>query len=291
MTTFATFCRRAALPALPLLLAACAVSQQGNRAVMGFDQDELSAVRLQTFKLGAADAVLRRTVNRGYQIKLYDRMKLIDLGRIDNPRVVGAVRAPGYDLIAVEAPTPACPYAHRLYELKGMAVGMWDVNNTPGKCRYPVTLSTDGQSWLAHQNGGRNDSLVWFWNDGKMVSMLDPMQGDARNRQAGAPGATQSAAQGSAQPAPASGSARRPLARFESGDAAPATGAGASNDDAAPSTPAAPARGRVAAAPAQQVPSAPAGTARRIDAGRYTKLPANGVTEIVPTKVSLRDAD
>jgi len=286
MTTFVALCRRAALPALPLLLAACTASQQGNRTVIGFDQDELSAVRLQTFKLGAADAVLRRTVNRGYQIKLYDRMKLIDLGRIDNPRVVGAVRAPGYDLIAVEAPTPACPYAHRLYELKGLAVGMWEVNNTPGKCRYPVTLSTDGQSWLAHQNGGRNDSLVWFWNDGKMVSMLDPAQDDARKRQAAAPGA----GQGDTRAAPASGTARRPLARFESGDAAPAA-AGARNDDAAPATPAVPARGRVAAAPAQAAPSAPSAAPRRIDAGRYTKLPSNGVTEIAPTKVTLRDAD
>lgn len=288
MTTFTSLCRRAPALALPLLLAACAVSQQGNRTIVGFDQDELTAVRLQDFPLGTAKGVLRRTANNQYQIKLYDRMKLIDLGRIDNPRVVGAVRAPGYDLVIVHAPTRTCPYAHRLYELQGMKVGMYDINNTPGKCDQPVELATDGRSWMAHQTGGRRDSLVWFWDQGKLVSMIDPVQNDSRSRQAGS--AAPSAAPAPASAPAAAGTGRRPAARFESGDTASAATTAAANvagSETAPTTPASGAKPRVAAT----APYQPAPAAKRIDAGRYTKLPSNGVTEIAPTKVTLRDAE
>lgn len=272
------FSRRLAAPVLSLLLAGCAVSQQGNNTTFRFDQDELTAVKLQTFQLGSAQGVLRRTANQQYQIKLYDRMKLIDLGRLDNPRVVDTQRFAGYDLIAVHIPTRNCPYAHRLYEVKGQNVGMWDINNIPGKCGQPLSFASDGTAWLAQQEGGRSDATVWLWVDGKLASMLDPTKSDQRARQAGmAPAAPTQA------PVQAAGS-RRPAARFESGDAA------APADSAPPGSTPAGAKPRIAAAPATPAASSPP-PARKIDAGRYTRLPSNGVTEMAPAKVTLRDAN
>lgn len=276
--------RRLAAPVLSLLLAGCAVSQQGNNTTFRFDQDELTAVKLQTFQLGSAQGVLRRTANQQYQIKLYDRMKLIDLGRLDNPRVVDTQRFAGYDLIAVHTPTRQCPYAHRLYEVKAQNVGMWDINNIPGKCGQPLSFASDGTAWLAQQEGGRSDATVWLWVDGKLASMLDPTKADQRIRQAGmAPAAPAQA------PAQAAGS-RRPAARFESGDAAVAGPPAAPADSASAGSTPAGAKPRIATAPATPAASSPT-PARKIDAGRYTRLPSNGVTEMAPAKVTLRDAN
>lgn len=282
------FSRRLAAPVLSLLLAGCAVSQQGNNTTFRFDQDELTAVKLQTFQLGSAQGVLRRTANQQYQIKLYDRMKLIDLGRLDNPRVVDTQRFAGYDLIAVHIPTRNCPYAHRLYEVKGQNVGMWDINNIPGKCGQPLSFASDGTAWLAQQEGGRSDATVWLWVDGKLASMLDPTKSDQRARQAGMAPAVPAQAPVQA-PVQATGS-RRPAARFESGDAAVAGPAAAPADSAPPGSTPAGAKPRIAAAPATPAASSPP-PARKIDAGRYTRLPSNGVTEMAPAKVTLRDAN
>lgn len=265
---------RPAVLLLPLLLTACVVSQQGNRTIVGFDTDELTSNKLQTFQLGAAEVVLRRTASQQYQIKLYDRMKLIDLGRVEDPRVADIQRLPGYDLIAVHTPTRACPYAHQLYELSGYQVGMWSINSTPGKCSQPLRFSTDGKAWMAQQEGGRADGLVWFWSEGRLTSMLDPAQAERRNNGSAAGNRTASAprdapSETGAPPAAASA----PVARAGAAGPAPA----AKPRPALASQPATPASGR------GKAPLKP------LDAGRYAPLPDNGVTEIAPAKVTLHD--
>ena len=176
---------RPAIAALSLLLGGCAISQQGGNTVVRLDADELTATRLQVFQVGSAEGVLRRTLDQQYQIKLYDRMKLIELGRIDNPRVVRAERVSGYDLIVLHAPTQACPQAHRLYELRGLAVGMYDINNTPGQCDRMLGFASDGQGWTALQERGNSERMAWSWSNGKLVRMRHPDLAAPPGREAG----------------------------------------------------------------------------------------------------------
>lgn len=265
---------RSAVAALPLLLGACTVSQQGGHTLIRLDPDELTATRLQVFQVGTAQGVLRRTLLQQHQIKLYDRMKLIELGRIDNPRVVRAERVAGVDLIVVHAPTRACPHAHRLYELRGLVVGMWDINDIPGQCERSLGFASDEQSWMALQEAGGNERLAWSWHDGKLLRIRNPEQTPVLGRETDAPA-------GMAGPGPG----RRLVGRFESGDTAPAP---------APRTPAQPVPRGVAAKPAAanaKRAAPPVAAARKIDAGRYSKLPDNGVTEIAPAKVIMHDAN
>lgn len=265
---------RSAVVALPLLLGACALSQQGGNTVIRLDPDELTATRLQVFQVGTAEGVLRRTLHQQHQIKLYDRMKLIELGRIDNPRVVRAERVAGVDLIVIHAPTRACPHAHRLYELRGLAVGMWDINATPGQCDRPLGFASDDQSWMALQENGAGERLAWSWHDGKLLRIRNPEQAPALGRQTDAPASVAGL-----------GTGRRLAGRFGSDTTAPVP---------ATRLPAPPAARGAAAKPAAastKRAAPPVAAARRIDAGRYSKLPDNGVTEIAPARVIMHDAN
>lgn len=162
-----------ALYALPvvaaLLLSACAVNRQGNNFKFGIDVDELTASTLQEFQLGTARGVLRRTQQNLVQIKLYDRMKLIDLGQLSTVRIGDAVRFPAHDLILVHVPTAHCPYAYRLYQLSGYEVGMWNLNDIAGRCSMPLSFSADAQSWVAQQQSVPNP-VAWAWSNGQLVS-------------------------------------------------------------------------------------------------------------------------
>lgn len=260
---------RPAIAALSLLLGGCAISQQGGNTLVQLDADELTATRLQVFKVGSAEGVLRRTLDQQYQIKLYDRMKLIELGRIDNPRVVRAEHVSGYDLIVLHAPTQACPQAHRLYELRGLTVGMYDINNTPGQCDRMLGFASDGQGWTALQERGNGERMAWSWSNGKLVRMRHPDLAAPPGREAGQA---------------ESGAGRRLAGRFESGEAP----AAAARPRAVTAKRSASARPAVANAKREPTPVAPA---RKIDAGKYSKLPDNGVTEIAPARVIMHDAD
>jgi hypothetical protein len=79
--------RVAALVGLPQVLAGCAVSRQGNVYKLGIDQNELTASTLQEFRIGYTNGVVRRSPQGQLQIKLYDRMKVIDLGYVRSKAV------------------------------------------------------------------------------------------------------------------------------------------------------------------------------------------------------------
>ncbi|KQN75714.1 hypothetical protein ASF04_06555 [Duganella sp. Leaf61] len=179
-----------ALYALPvvaaLLLSACAVNRQGNNFKFGIDVDELTASTLQEFQLGTARGVLRRTQQNQVQIKLYDRMKLIDLGQLSTVRIGDAVRFPAHDLILVHVPTAHCPYAYRLYQLSGYEVGMWNINDIAGRCSMPLSFSADAQSWVAQQQSVPNP-VAWAWSNGQLVSGPLPRAPGADNATANLP--------------------------------------------------------------------------------------------------------
>lgn len=285
-----------ALYALPvvaaLLLSACAVNRQGNNFKFGIDVDELTASTLQEFQLGTARGVLRRTQQNQVQIKLYDRMKLIDLGQLSTVRIGDAVRFPAHDLILVHVPTAQCPYAYRLYQLSGYEVGMWNINDIAGRCSMPLSFSADAQSWVAQQQSVPNP-VAWAWSNGQLVSGPLPRAPGADNATAnlprngagtiegsfqrgdaasgvGKPGsATQGVAtSGGATPGSATAGATGPAAntrpaagmRFETADGAASrasTGSTAPRDSAASAAAAAAAAGS-ASAPAPGTASAPA---------------------------------
>lgn len=179
-----------ALYALPvvaaLLLSACAVNRQGNNFKFGIDVDELTASTLQEFQLGTARGVLRRTQQNQVQIKLYDRMKLIDLGQLSTVRIGDAVRFPAHDLILVHVPTAHCPYAYRLYQLSGYEVGMWNLNDIAGRCSMPLSFSADAQSWVAQQQSVPNP-VAWAWSNGQLVRGPLPRAPGADNATANLP--------------------------------------------------------------------------------------------------------
>src|SRR5471030_1589674 len=197
-----------------LLLSACAVSRQGDGYQFGSDPDELNATTLQQFQLGDTRGVLRRTAQGQVQLKLYDRMKLIDLGRIDKVRVSDALRFPGYDLILLHVPTASCPYAYRLYQLHGYDVGMWDLNNRAGNCGVPLSFSADAQAWVAQQQSTRPDRTTWAWSGGQLISGTAP----AGPAATGERGRMASGEPGAGAPAPAAAAKPASGMRFESAD-------------------------------------------------------------------------
>lgn len=285
-----------ALRALPvialLLLTACAVNRQGNNFKFGIDVDELTASTLQEFQLGTARGVLRRTQQNQVQIKLYDRMKLIDLGQLSNVRIGDAIRFPKHDLILVHVPTSSCPYAYRLYQLSGYELGMWELNNVAGRCAAPLSFSADAQSWVAQQQAVRNP-VAWAWSNGQLVSGPLPQAPAADAVNTARTGTIP--APGTATPADA-----RPATgmRFESADGrsanAAASTASTARENSAPAparvaaTPAAPAT--AAAAPARA--STPSAALKRVDSGSYARLPdAAGATVVPPTRIILRNSN
>jgi len=212
-----------ALYALPvvaaLLLSACAVNRQGNNFKFGIDVDELTASTLQEFQLGTARGVLRRTQQNQVQIKLYDRMKLIDLGQLSTVRIGDAVRFPAHDLILVHVPTTHCPYAYRLYQLSGYEVGMWNLNDIAGRCSMPLSFSADAQSWVAQQQSVPNP-VAWAWSNGQLVSGPLPRAPGADNDIANLPRNGVGTIEGSFQRGDAASGAAAP-GTVMSGPAAP----------------------------------------------------------------------
>lgn len=311
-----------ALYALPvvaaLLLSACAVNRQGNNFKFGIDVDELTASTLQEFQLGTARGVLRRTQQNQVQIKLYDRMKLIDLGQLSTVRIGDAVRFPAHDLILVHVPTAHCPYAYRLYQLSGYEVGMWNINDIAGRCSMPLSFSADAQSWVAQQQSVPNP-VAWAWSNGQLVSGPLPRAPGADNATANLPRNGAGTIEGSFQRGDAASGAAttgatgpaantRPAAgmRFETADGAASragTGSTAPRDSAtsaagsasaaaaAPAVGTASAPARAASTPAPRA-SAPAGTLKRVDSGSYARLPdASSATVVPPTRIILRNSN
>lgn len=289
-----TSLRAAALAGLPLVLAGCAVNQQGNVYKIGIDQNELTATTLQEFRIGDTNGVVRRSPQGQLQIKLYDRMKVIDLGtNVNTASVIYPIRFAQYDVLVVSVPTPACPYAHRIYQLNGYEVGMWDINNVPGRCSASLAFSRDSAGLMARQLSDRADRQAWVWSNGKLVGGLDPTA-TAVTRSSVIPAPTSAPASrqtSTAMPPPASSNANGGTlssAHFESGGApvTAETGAAAS-DTAAVRRPASAKRATAGAAPVAANASAP----KRIDAGNYEKLPAGAQSEITPVKIILRDSN
>jgi|GEM_PF-2720283 len=274
---------------LSLLLSACAVSRQGDGYQFGSDPDELNATTLQQFQLGDTRGVLRRTAQGQVQLKLYDRMKLIDLGRIDKVRVSDALRFPGYDLILLHVPTASCPYAYRLYQLHGYDVGMWDLNNRAGNCGVPLSFSADAQAWVAQQQSTRPDRTTWAWSGGQLISGTAP----AGPAATGERGRMASGEPGAGAPAPAAAAKPASGMRFESADggnnrATGSPGAGSGNSSNSSNA------NNNNNNNNNNGLAAPANSSKRLDPGNYARLPVatGSAGEVLPpTRIILRNSN
>jgi hypothetical protein len=294
----------ATLSALALLgLQGCAVNKQGNNTQFGLDPGELTAQVVQELQTAAGRGVLRRLPNGQYQIKLYDRNRVIDLGQMNAPFVDYIARVNEYDLISVGERTPNCGNTHRLVQVKGYDVYTWDFNNTPGRCSLPLEFVLEGGSWKITQQVVNADRQTWTWTAGRLATNYErytPNANMANQRplpgNAPAPNATSTSNNGRYATPGAPGTApadkKNPFegAGFEAndGDAQRRARANASTDKKKGEfSSAAPVVESLAdSAPAARTPKP---GLVRISEGNYSKPSAGSETEVAPIRVQLKN--
>jgi hypothetical protein len=279
----------------------CAVNKQGNNTQFGLDAGELTAQVVQELQTAAGRGVLRKLPNGQYQIKLYDRNRVIDLGHMNAPFVDYIARVNEYDLISVGERTQNCGNTHRLVQVKGYEVYTWDFNNTPGRCSLPLEFVLEGPSWKITQQVVNADRQTWTWTAGRLASNYErytPTPNTANQRplpgNAVAPNSSFNNGRYAAPAAPGTAAAdkKNPFegAGFESNDneAQRRARANAGSDKkkgefstAAPMT-----ESLADSAPA---PRAPKPALVRISEGNYSKPSAGSETEVAPIRVQLRN--
>ncbi|MCG2583909.1 hypothetical protein [Massilia sp. TS11] len=282
--------------ALAALLAGCAVNKQGNNYQFGIDHNELLGRNLQDFQLGDSKGVLRLNAQGQLQIKLYDRMKVLDLGgQVKSAYVAYAERYPRYDVLVVHMPTPSCPHAYRVYQLAGYEVNMWEMNTASGRCQTPLVFTLYADGWSAREDKDQGARQRWNWYNGWLTGGMEQVPTAAAV--AAPPGAPRPATETrpatatfvSTPPATATAPAReaRPRAHFESGaveSAAPTTPRSAAPLPAGNTATTTVAKTAVATSASSSGP-------KPINAGNYEKLPATAQSEITPVKITLHDGN
>lgn len=272
------------------LLSACAVSKQGNNYQIGIDRNELLSSTLQEFQLGESKGILRLDARQQLQIKLYDRMKVIDLGQnVKVSHVTYALRFARHDILVVHVPTPTCPNMYRVYQLAGYDVNMWEINNSAARCKTPLVFSTYADGWTAREDRDTGSRQRWTWAEGKLTGGFEQVPGSANAAPAvlGTAKTSQNASTANTTSPTAAARETRPRARFESGSTDPLPTAPEK------STPAKTNSSTAAVPNGKAVPVATAsGNAPKpITAGNYDKLPVNNQSEITPVKIVLRDSN
>ena len=146
----------------------CAVNKQGGITQLSLDTGELTANVIQELQTANGKAVLRRLPNGQYQLKLYDRNRIIDLGYMTTPFVDFIAKINDYDLISVGDGTKTCTNTHKLVQIKGYDVYSWDFNNGVGRCDLPLAFAVEGQSWKITQQVLNADRQIWTWTAGRL---------------------------------------------------------------------------------------------------------------------------
>ncbi|CAD6528464.1 hypothetical protein [Paraburkholderia metrosideri] len=163
---------RRALYAIPVLAAAfalsgCAVDSNGR---ISLDVEQATSRELYHFKTAFGDGVLRRTPAGLYQIKLYDRSQIFDLGRTEGVLVDNVTDVDGVTYLTLRMPRPGCDNVYRTLIIKKNEVGKYDLAN---ECQTTVNFGTQDSSWLAVQQKPHN-ARFWMIRDNRVQSGLVP---------------------------------------------------------------------------------------------------------------------
>lgn len=161
-----------ALYGVPILAAAvalsgCAVDRNGR---MSLDVEQATSRELYHFKTAFGDGVLRRTPAGVYQIKLYDRSQIFDLGRTEGVLVDNVVDVDGITYLTLRMPRPGCDNVYRTLIIKKNEVGKYDLAN---ECQTTVNFGTQDSSWLAVQQKPHN-ARFWLIRDNRVQIGLVP---------------------------------------------------------------------------------------------------------------------
>jgi hypothetical protein len=175
-----------------LALTGCAVDSHG---ALRIDADEVTAKKLYPFQTAFGNAVLRRTLDGRYQIKLYDRQAIFDVARTDGVQVDSVLSANNETYVTLRIPRPACPYVYRTLLVKQHEVDHYDLRND---CDTPVNFALEDGHLLGIQQKALN-ARYWKMTDTTVVSGIVPPAplpvavNAARSGSASRPGTTPSA--------------------------------------------------------------------------------------------------
>lgn len=181
-----------------VLLTGCAVDSHGAYRL---DADELTASKLYPFQTAFGNAVLRRTVDGRYQIKLYDRQAIFDVARTDGVVVDSVLTANSETYVTLRIPRPACPFVYRTLLVKQNEVDHYDI---PADCSTPVSFALEDGHLLAVQQKAFN-ARYWKMTDTTVVSAIVPSPlplVDVRPSRAGNAGRSESASVSQHRPPP-----------------------------------------------------------------------------------------
>lgn len=167
-------CVVALVTVLSIFLGGCAIDKQGNNYSATLDRDGLFATTTQEFKIGTIVGGVRKLPNGQFEIKLYDRSRVIPISNNPQTSISATTEIGGSELIAVFQPTQYCPYAHRIYQVRNYDVYWWDVNNIQGQCGFPLNFTVDAQSWNIKQVTD-GDKQTWIWAANRLSRKFEPV--------------------------------------------------------------------------------------------------------------------
>lgn len=150
-----------------LALTGCAVDSHG---ALRIDGDELTAKKVYPFQTAFGNAVLRRTLDGRYQIKLYDRQAIFDVAHTDGVLVDSVLTANNETYVTLRMPRPSCQYVYRTLLVKQHEVDHYDLSND---CGTPVSFTMEDGHLLGIQQKALNPRY-WKMTDTTVVSGIVP---------------------------------------------------------------------------------------------------------------------
>lgn len=150
-----------------LALTGCAVDSHG---ALYLDADELTAKKVSPFQMAFGNAVLRRTLDGRYQIKLYDRQAIFDVAHTDGVLVDSVLSANNETYVTLRIPRPSCQYVYRTLLVKQHEVDHYDL---PVDCGTPVSFTMEDGHLLGIQQKSLN-ARYWSMTDTTVVSGIVP---------------------------------------------------------------------------------------------------------------------
>jgi hypothetical protein len=132
--------------------------------------DQATSRELKRFKTVFGDGVLRRTVNGIYQVKLYERSQIFDIGRTEGVLINDVSNLSNVTYLTLRIPRPGCDYVYRLMVNAPKAVYK---NDLPNECSVPLHFAAQGDSWLAVQQKPQS-ARFWLISSKRVQSGYGP---------------------------------------------------------------------------------------------------------------------
>jgi len=139
-----------------IAMAGCVMDRQGNQINFRLDKDEFQSKELQRFKLPNGNGVLRQTSDNRFQIKLYDRLKIYDLGQIPAASIVDTKIIKGETIVALQLPQRGCEYSYQFLRISEDGIFALVPQNECVK----LDFGSDENVWVAKQS---NQDAARFW--------------------------------------------------------------------------------------------------------------------------------